>query len=332
MTAFIPREADTAPDDPLNRLFDRWDSLIHLVRETPLFPVNHIADMFEKAVELIGPSDRLHSLIANVDLLVAERAGKGATADRARRRAWSHVNAGRYVAAIDEFHNTKINWFVGETIEGSILAMLALSDCYEQLHLHMAARYYAAGALYAALSVENEGITHLIGQAAFRVSDTFYVAGEWITYVFSLSRALDVRRVTTRNPHDWTKHSYVQSAFAHATILRAISLRIAPSMIPLIDEAMSTWPLPASEQQLFREMSEEAPWSIMPLEEIEEKIAIELAQPPFSDVGSERSITWQAFGIVWTITCIAERNTWLAALEVAVAIQIVQVNLQIQIF
>jgi hypothetical protein len=117
MTAFIPREADTTPDDPLNRLFDRWDSLINLVRKTPLYPVNHIADIFEKAVELLGPSDRLRSLITNVDLLVAERAGKGAAANRARRRAWSHYTATRYIAAIDELHNTKMNWFVGETIE-----------------------------------------------------------------------------------------------------------------------------------------------------------------------------------------------------------------------
>jgi hypothetical protein len=162
MTAFIPRESDTVPSDPLNRLFDRWGSLINAVQETPLFPINHIADIFEKAVELIGPSDRLRSLIGKVDLLVAERAGKGAAADRARRRAWTHYGAGRYVAAVDELHNTKINWFIGETIEGSIFAMLALSHCYEQLHLHVAARYYAAGALYASLNVENEGIAHLV--------------------------------------------------------------------------------------------------------------------------------------------------------------------------
>jgi hypothetical protein len=204
--------------------------------------------------------------------------------------------------------------------------MLALSDCYEHLHFHLAARYYAAGALYAAINVENEAITHLVGQAAFRISDTFYVSREWITYVFSLRRALEVHHITTSNPHDWTKHPYVQSAFAHAAILRAIGLRIARPMIPLIDEGISTWPLPASEQQLFREMSEEVPWSTMHLEEIEERLATELAQSPFSDVGLDRSVTWQAFGIIWKITCVSERNTWLAALEVAAAIQIVQVE------
>ena len=140
MTALIPRETDTGPNDTLGRLFDRWESFIEAVREMPLFPINHIADIFEKATELIGPNDRLRSLIVDVDKLVAERAGKGAAANRARRRAWSHVDAGRYVAAIDEFHNTKENWFTGENIEGSILAMLALSRCYEELHFHAAAR------------------------------------------------------------------------------------------------------------------------------------------------------------------------------------------------
>ena len=100
-------------------------------------------------------------------------------------------------------------------------------------------------------------------------------------------------------------------------------------MVALIDDAISTWPLPQSELDRFRAMSEEEPWSSMSVEEIEEiegKIASDLGQHPFSDVGPERSVTWSALGIVWTIRCGADRDTWLAALEVAAAVQIVQVE------
>ena len=257
---------------------------------------------------------------------MAERAGKGAAADRARRRAWSYVDAGRYVAAIDEFHNTKANWFNGENVEGSILAMLALSRCYEKLHSHAAARYYAAGALFTALHVESERTAYLLGQAAFRVADTFYVAGEGITYVYSLCGALNVHHGTATDPHEWTKHSHVQIAFAHAAVLRAVARRIAPETIALIDDAISTWPLPQSDKERFRAMSEEEPWSSISVEEIQKKIASDLGQHPFSDVGPERSVTWSAFGIVWTIRCGADIDTWLPALEVAAAVQIVQVE------
>jgi hypothetical protein len=186
LTAFLPRETDLDPDDGPNRFFDRWQAVIDVVRETPLFPINHVADIFETAATLIEPNDRLRSLIGQVDTLIAERAGKGAAADRARRRAVNYLEADRYIAAIDEFHHMKADWFTGEDIEGSILSMLLLSQSYEDLGLHMAARYYAAGALFTALHVENERTSRFVGEAAFRVADTFYVAGEGITYVHSL--------------------------------------------------------------------------------------------------------------------------------------------------
>ena len=37
-----------------------------------------------------------------------------------------------------------------------MLAMLLLSQSYEDLGLHMAARYYAAGALFTAIHVKND--------------------------------------------------------------------------------------------------------------------------------------------------------------------------------
>ena len=63
MTALIPRNTDLGPNDALGRFFDRWQSVIDAVREMPLFPINHIADIFEITTTLIEPDDRLRSLI-----------------------------------------------------------------------------------------------------------------------------------------------------------------------------------------------------------------------------------------------------------------------------
>jgi hypothetical protein len=326
LTAFLPRETDLSPKDGLNRFFDGWQATVDIVRETPLFPITHIADIFEATAALVEPNEQLRSLIIQVDALVAQRAGKGAAADRARRRAVNYLAAARCIAAIDELHHTKADWFTGEAIEGSILSMLLLSQSYEDIGLHMAARYYAAGALFAALHVENDRTSRLVGEAAFRVADTFYVAGEGITYVHSLSFALAAHHGVASSPHDWTKHPQVQRSFAHAVVLRAIASHIAPRMTPLIDDGIAAWPLPQLEQNTFRVMSDEEPWSSMTADEIEVKIATELGQHPFGDVGAERSMAWSSFGVVWTVRCVNDRDTWLAALELVAAVQIVQVE------
>jgi hypothetical protein len=326
MTAFIPRETDSSPGDWENRFFDRWQAFVDLVRETPLFPITHVADIFETASTLLDPNERLRSLISQLDALVANRAGKAAAADRARRRATNYLRAGRHVAAIDELHHTKADWYSGENIGGSILAMLLLSQSYDDLGLHAAARYYAAGALFTALNVDNDRTSKFISQAAFRVAETFYLSGDGITYIYSLSYALEAHHGVASDPHDWTKHPQVQSSFAQAVILRAIARRMAPHMVPLIDDGIASWPLPQSDQEEFRAMSEKEPWSRMTAEEIEGRIASDLGQHPFSDVGAERSVVWSAFGIIWTVRCPSESGSWLAALELAAAIQIAQVE------
>jgi hypothetical protein len=110
----------------------------------------------------------------------------------------------------------------------------------------LAARYYAAGAFFTTLNVENEHTSRLISQAAFRVADTYYVAGEGITYVHSMNFALEAHHGVASDPHDWTKHPQLQRSFAHAVVLRAIARHIAPRMVPMIDQAVAAWPLPRS--------------------------------------------------------------------------------------
>src|SRR5262249_2191701 len=153
-----------------------------------------------------------------------------------------HLEAGRRIQAIDELHNTKTYWFTGETIEGSILAMLLLSDCYQKLGMHLAARYYAAAALFAGMS-DTERAGRFVGRAAFQLSETYYVSGEWISYNHVVALALLAHRQHAMDPDDWTKHSDVSRAIAHALIARAIAHQIAPELLPLLDDGMLQWRL-----------------------------------------------------------------------------------------
>jgi len=86
MVGFIPRDGD-APQHLIDRFIGLWEDVVRQVKKTPLFPVAHIADIFEVLISFTEENNRLRALIDEVDALVAERAGKGAAAERARRRA-----------------------------------------------------------------------------------------------------------------------------------------------------------------------------------------------------------------------------------------------------
>ncbi|WP_404653694.1 hypothetical protein [Bradyrhizobium sp. USDA 336] len=308
-----------------NRFFAAWGALVQQIKQTPYYPVEQVARVLEQATPIIGADPRFRALADDVDLLVAERTGAGAAADLARRRAVAHLKAERYIAAINELQRAKIGWFSGESMEGSILSMLVISESLSELNLQFAARYYAAGALFLILNHEGEDLKRKLGPAYFRLAETYHATGEGISYLYSLSEALDAHHAVARDPHDWTKHPHVQASFAQATILRSIARHLDPALVPLIDQAISNWPLPESEKKAFISLSERPPWSEMSREEVESKVAEELGVHPFSDVGP-RAATWSALGIVWTVTATPSPEHWLAVCEIAAILQLAQVE------
>ena len=325
MVGFIPRD-EASREDLLDQFFNLWEDVVKYVKRTPLFPVTHIADILDVLTSFTEGNSRLRALIDQVDALVAERAGKGAAAERARRRAVAHLNAGRHVAAIDELQRTKVGWFSGEHIEGSILAMLVISEAYQALGLHFASRYYAAGALFTALNQEDDRLPARVEQAIFRLTETFFTAGEGLTCLYGVGAALRAHAGLAPDADDWSKHPRVQRCLAHAARYRALARRIAPALLPSIDAAIATWPFEADARAAFIELSEGEPWSTMPVSEIERRIARDLGHPPFQDIGPRRTIAWSAFGMTWTVHSSSDEATMLAALEVVAALQIVQVD------
>jgi hypothetical protein len=325
MLGFIPRGSEP-PAEIMDNFFKLWAQVVRQVKRTPLFPVSHIADILEILSSFIGTDERLRALTNDIDKLIGERAGKGAAAERARRRAVAHLDAGRYVAAIDELQHSKTGWYTGEDIDGSVLAMLAISQAYETLGLHFASRYYAAGALFVSINQENEDLTPRISQAAFRIATTFYTAGEGVTFLRSLGVALSIHQSVATNADNWEQHPQIQHGLLHAAILRAVARRLAPDLVPVIDAAIEGWPLQSRDRDALIALSEGEPWSVIPITEIEANIARDLGQHPFGDIGPERAAAWSAFGVIWTVHSTADEETWIAALEVAAALQIVQVE------
>ena len=224
--------------------FNSWRDVVKEVKEVPYYPITEIAEILELVIPIFGMDPRFRNLADDVDQLVSDRAGKGVAADHARKRAIAHLNTGRHVAAIDQLQRTKIGWFTGEALEGSILAMLVISQSFEELGLHFAARYYAAAAFYSVLHLGSEELQLRLGQAAFRLADTFHAAGEGITFLHSIAQALLLHDAVASEPHDWTKHVAVQRSVTHALILRAIAQRLWPSVLPVFDAAIAKWRLP----------------------------------------------------------------------------------------
>jgi hypothetical protein len=328
MLATFPRPGDTR-DGVLERTIEAWRNVLSAAEEIPFFPIGHIADLVEMFAPLMGQNEGFRALRDDIDRLSDERAGGHEVANRSRRRALAHLESGNRLAAIDELQRAKVGSFTGDEMPNSVLAMLLLSKCYADLGLHLASRYYAAGATYIALHTDEESVRRLLSHAGFALAQTFYSAGEGTTFLLSPRQIIEMHLVVAQDPTSFEKYPEFERAVLHTAIFKAVANRLAPHLDGTIDRALAAWPFhPAEVDRLMAIGSgPEAPWSTMSVSELEDAIERDLGRSPFSDIGDPREVSWSALGIHWTVQHSADKPTTLAALGLVATLQIAQVEL-----
>ena len=94
----------------LSRTLSAWTELLDNLEETPLFPIESVADTLQLLVPLWSRQAEWRKLLDLADEVVGERSGKHILAARARDRAIRLLRAGRILDALEEFHKAKIEW------------------------------------------------------------------------------------------------------------------------------------------------------------------------------------------------------------------------------
>lgn len=317
----------TSPGERIDALVTTWREIVETAKETPFSPVLHIGKMMMELNRHLGADVRFRTLNAEVDNLIAERTGEHEAATRAKARALDQLKAGRRLAALDEFHRARIGYFTDESIVGSILAMLILSQIYEELHLHYAARYYAAAALFMAVEHPGDDTKRLVGRSALRLATSLFMSGEGMTFLCSFANAMDLHNRTAEDSEDWEKHEALQQALLHATIFRAAVRTLAPQLLEKVDGALDLLPIDTDEITALKRMSDGSPWGTMSEHDLRRKIGEEVGPTLFADIGAQREIEWMALGIRWTIRHGGDQQDRLSALELGTTLQIVQAEL-----
>ena len=88
----------------VSRTLSTWTELMEHLEETPLFPIESMADILQLLVPLWSRQAEWRKLLDLADEAVSERSGKHTLAARARDRAMKLLRAGRSLDALEEFH------------------------------------------------------------------------------------------------------------------------------------------------------------------------------------------------------------------------------------
>lgn len=302
VAATLPYQEGSAPEDSIGDVYVWWFKLVEEVDKAPLFPLEEFADVLTAMTEFFGEDENFLKITQKTDELLTKRSSGYVAAEKCRDRAMAYYKRERYLQAIKQFHQAKIQWFSAETLRGSLLAMLILSDCYQRLGLVYPAKYYAAGVAFVAHQQEKDEIKNLLPRALFMLVDSCYQGGEWMNFVCMVKWALSAHGMYAERPLDIDEGQALQRTFVHTAIIRALLKRFDTNLGSSFDEAFVKWPIDQGIREEVEGLSSATGhWSAAPTEEIWRKICSEFSGRPFSDVGERRKIQWKALGIIWEV-------------------------------
>ena len=272
-----------------------WTELIEDLEETPLFPIQSLADILQLLVPLWSNHPEWRELLDLVDVAVGERLGKSALGARARDRAMRLFRAGRRLDSLEEFHRAKIEWWSGETVRGSMLAMMIIARLYLELRLPHASKSYALAVSYIAAASRDEELADLVPAGLLMAASADFIAGAWCgaaeLYELGLAAQLEFIEDST----DSERHTAVDNAFLHLTYVNACARIVDCDLgalvgattdrtgaLEIIEGAMGV--LNENDKDFWESFGDKG-----------------LVGRPFTDLGDIRYIRFSALGTDWTL-------------------------------
>ena len=296
-----------------------WTELMQNIEKTPLLPIQSLADNLQMLFPLWSTKAEWRDLLDLADEALGERVGKHTVAARARDRAIKLLDAGRCLDALDEFHQAKADWWSGETIRGSLLAMLMIANVYLELKLPQASKSYALAVSYVAASRHDEELAHLVPAGILMAANADFIAGAWCSATELYERGITMQYALIEDGTDWEKHTVLQNAVLHLSYANLSARSVDPDLAALIAATTAQ----TGEQELVEEIISKT--NALSEDHWETFATDDLVARPFADLGKVRHIRFSALGTAWTLVtandfesvCLAER--FAAAAQVMLA-------------
>ncbi|MBE9594644.1 MAG: hypothetical protein IMF19_14325, partial [Proteobacteria bacterium] len=302
-----------------------WTELTLVAKDAPLFPLERFADHLTNFIGFIGENPKYDYLTQQVDLLLSDRHGDFIAAEKCRDRAIEFYKKGKILRAINQLHQAKVKWFAEETLRGSLLSMLLISQWYLELGLSFAAKYYALAVAFITLHSPKSDVKSLLSRALISAAECDYHQGSWCGFLELTDIGLRAHGLFSKDAGDLATHDELQRTLFHTTTLMTITKRLDLQLFEFIAGVVQKWNI----EDVLKEFLPIAhdTWRKQSISELWRSIEEQLGGRPFGDLGTVREVTWSELGITWKINWKNDYNTTPAAEQLIAILQILLADL-----
>lgn len=299
--------------------------LVKILPRAHAFPVSTVSEVFQLLAPALTGDPRYVSVRDGLDAGVAAVRGDGALADRCRERAVAFRAAGRPLDALREFHEAKANWWHGDSLRGSLMAMRAIGAIYSELRLNTAAKQYALTAANLALQTGDAEFQDIVPDALMEAVHYSYVSGAWGDTLGLADIAIAAHAVYAEDAFDPEVHPGLERLDFELLYVLLAAERFQPGLVDDLVRVLGDDPYATG--LVTDGLDAVRPAFTTPLAEFVEQTDDQLDGRVFSDLGPERTIGFAGLGTAWTVTCRNDRRTVLAAERFVAAAQVLLVEL-----
>ena len=277
--------------------------LLKIVDDAPLFKLSQFSERIDKYLKIYIH----HNVSEDEDIievldkfseslfpLVEKREGKVRLAKSQVNKANSFLKTnkpGNILKALDLFHKAKDNYFQEDTIEGFVLALLNISQLYNSLGMHFAAKNYALA------SFRMSAIKELVKRLENSVGLLFYsdyLQGSWFNAINMFSKYMSLRFDFNYDKNDAEQE--IKATHYVSFILYSMN-RISTQYNYLVNDYLKHLDYVGEEiiKPLFSKIEEEVKTN----EKFNKGIEYRIDDFPLNDVGCKRVIQFYALGSLW---------------------------------
>ena len=314
----LPKGVLLAEEDfvDLQSTLSAWTKLAESLEKTPLFPVDLLSGFLKLLVPVLANVSEWRALVDLVDSANERVAGKNAVAMNACDRASAFRDTNRLLESLDEFHRAKFEWWSGDSVRKSLIAMLEIARLYLELRLPAAAKSHALAVAYVADTKGDDGLADLVPIGLFMAASADYLSGAWCCATELIDLGIDAQHFYAEAGLDSDKHNQVEKAAGDLLDISECAQDVDQSLASSIKTVAKRIGVHETFNELVPKIhsNHEGSW-------ISSGKAV-LTGPPFSDLGKTRYIHFSALGIDWTIESANETDSVHMAEQLATVAQV----------